>query len=597
MTLTAADLAVPQLGSLVFADSATGAIVDTVYVPVGYNVKPTGVAFDQSRNRLYIATPPQPGDPQFPGNSVVTLDLTSGSIGPILQAGGVVGDLGLSDDGSALYVVIEGLNVVRKLGPATFTSLGDFNFRPVGYKGPYPNAPVTDMIAVMPGRPGTVVLGFSPDVGYSNTQVAIFDAGVQRPNTLESGSGGFSSMLFSPDGKYLFQNGAMSYADSPNSANNQPAILRYTLDSTGIPNQTPPLAAGSGAAAILGGTLYTSLGTTVDYQAMRATGNFGVGGAVAVDALTQRAFVLYTPSPFSSSGASDPIELIAFAIPSLEPLGSQIVGVAANPALKDSEKCIRFGTDGFIVPSINGLFLFHTPIAGPAPVTAANAVVQAAAQRSGPIAPGEIISIYGANLGPATPQSAVSANGVFPSVLSNVQVWFGRLSGTPLVAYQGQLNVVAPFELQPGTNVDLQVLYFGIPSPKISVPVSLAAPALFTRDGSGRGSVSVINQDGSINKPSPPGSIVTLYGTGGGISANAVDGIEARRADSLMAPVRISIAGRDAQVLYAGAAPGLVNGVFQLNVQVPSDTPAGAASVTVNVGGQDSPQGASLEIR
>ncbi|MEO7145564.1 MAG: hypothetical protein ABI165_18875, partial [Bryobacteraceae bacterium] len=112
---------------------------------------------------------------------------------------------------------------------------------------------------------------------------------------------------------------------------------------------------------------------------------------------------------------------------------------------------------------------------------------------------------------------------------------------------------------------------------------------------------SVIDQDGSINAPAPAGSIVTLYGTGGGAldgaPAGASDGNLARGAARLAGTVHVSIGGRDAPVLYAGAAPGLVNGVFQINVQVPGDTTSGPAGIIVNIGGQDSPKGANLAIR
>jgi uncharacterized protein (TIGR03437 family) len=586
VTLTDSDLAVPQLAQLTMMDSASGAVVDVVNCAVGYNVQPTGVAFDRSRNRLYIATPTQAGDPQFPVNSVVAVDLASAKVGPVLQIGSALGDLALSDDGSALYVVVEGANAVRRIDPATLTAAGDFSFR-TGAINTFPGGVPADTIAVMPGKPGTVLLEFSPQVGLSTIQVAIFDDGVKRPNVSNGLCCGFSAILFSPDGKYLFQNGRTDYGL---------ATFRYSLDSTGIPAQTPAYAAGAAPAAILGGTLYTNAATTIDYQSMQLTGNFGVGGPIAVDAANQRAYVLYTPPALNDSGFGPPPELVAFALPGLQPLGTLAIGTTAIN-LNAPETLIRFGADGFVIPSMGGLLIFHTPLAGPAPAAAANAVVQGASQQAGPISPGEILTLYGTNLGPSTPQTAVSTAAKFPSSLAGVQVLFGRLPGTPLMVYQGQINVVAPIELQPGTQVDLQVLYYGIPSAKISLPVVAAAPALFTRDGSGTGQVAVVNQDGSINTPSPAGTIVTLFGTGGGPAANAVDGAVPRRADNLLAPVRVTVAGRDAPVLYSGAAPGLVTGVFQLNVRLPGDAPSGSAAITVNIAGQDSSKGATLEIR
>jgi uncharacterized protein (TIGR03437 family) len=57
------------------------------------------------------------------------------------------------------------------------------------------------------------------------------------------------------------------------------------------------------------------------------------------------------------------------------------------------------------------------------------------------------------------------------------------------------------------------------------------------------------------------------------------------------------VGGRDAAVLYAGAAPGLTTGVFQINLQVPDGTPPGIVPVVVTVNGVASPQGVTLEIR
>jgi uncharacterized protein (TIGR03437 family) len=281
----------------------------------------------------------------------------------------------------------------------------------------------------------------------------------------------------------------------------------------------------------------------------------------------------------------------------LEPLGSQNIGCTAITSLNDSEKLIRFGADGFVLPSNLGLLIFQTPIAGPAPATSAAAVVNAASQQGGAIAPGEILTLYGTALGPASPLAAASQDGGFPSWLGNTQVWFGSLPGTLLMASQGQINVVAPFELQPASTVNAQVWYFGLPSGQIALPVVAAAPALFTRDGSGSGQVAVINQDGSVNTPAPAGSVVMLYGTGGGMTSNALDGAVARGAYNLSATVQVTIAGLNAPVSYAGAAPGLVNGVFQLNVVVPADAPSGAAAITVTIDGQSSPKGATLAIR
>ncbi len=63
-------------------------------------------------------------------------------------------------------------------------------------------------------------------------------------------------------------------------------------------------------------------------------------------------------------------------------------------------------------------------------------------------------------------------------------------------------------------------------------------------------------------------------------------------------PVSVTIDGLPAQVLYAGAAPGLVAGVLQINVVVPADA-YGATydQVVVTVGDYVSPSAVTLTVQ
>jgi hypothetical protein len=60
--------------------------------------------------------------------------------------------------------------------------------------------------------------------------------------------------------------------------------------------------------------------------------------------------------------------------------------------------------------------------------------------------------------------------------------------------------------------------------------------------------------------------------------------------------VRVTIDGRDVPVAYAGPAPGLPNGMFQLNLQLPPDLASGTLPILVTVNGQTSPKGATLRF-
>ena len=105
------------------------------------------------------------------------------------------------------------------------------------------------------------------------------------------------------------------------------------------------------------------------------------------------------------------------------------------------------------------------------------AVVDAASQRAGAIAPGQIVVIYGAGLGPvlltqAQPsETAVSINGTAARILYT--------SAT-------QVAVIVPSDIT-RTPAQVTVTYRGQISAAYSIPVAVSAPGLFTVNQAGWG--------------------------------------------------------------------------------------------------------------
>ena len=59
-----------------------------------------------------------------------------------------------------------------------------------------------------------------------------------------------------------------------------------------------------------------------------------------------------------------------------------------------------------------------------------------------------------------------------------------------------------------------------------------------------------------------------------------------------------SISGENAEVLYAGAAPGEPSGVLQVNAQIPADVPRGTnVAVVITVGSVSSQAGVTVAIK
>ena len=171
-----------------------------------------------------------------------------------------------------------------------------------------------------------------------------------------------------------------------------------------------------------------------------------------------------------------------------------------------------------------------------------------------------------------------------------------------IYSVSGQVTAIVPYEVAGEATTQVQVRYNGITSNLAPLPVVSTAPALFSALSSGKGQGAILNQDNSVNSdanPAAPGSVVVLFGTGEGqTNPNGVDGrLNVSTLPAPNWPVTATIGGVNATVLYAGAAPGLVAGVLQVNVRVPSGIPGGDQPVVVTIGGASTQAGLTVAIK
>jgi hypothetical protein len=132
--------------------------------------------------------------------------------------------------------------------------------------------------------------------------------------------------------------------------------------------------------------------------------------------------------------------------------------------------------------------------AGPAP--SVSSIVNAASGDQSAVSPGEIVTIYGVNMGPTTPaRIIVDSFGNVSRNLNGVQVLFDGIPAPLLYASATQVNAVVPYEIFSDSVTALQIVYSGAASAGWGVPVTAAAPGIFTLSGSGAGGAAVLNQD------------------------------------------------------------------------------------------------------
>jgi uncharacterized protein (TIGR03437 family) len=175
-----------------------------------------------------------------------------------------------------------------------------------------------------------------------------------------------------------------------------------------------------------------------------------------------------------------------------------------------------------------------------------------------------------------------------------------------IYAEAGQVSAIVPFEVASEQQTVIQYQYNdgsgNVVSNTVTVPVVASLPGIFSLNASGSGPGAILNTDFSVNSASNPvaaGGAILVFATGGGaIVGGAADGALAPGVGSLVTqPVTATIGGVAANVLYAGPAPGLVNGVIQVNLTIPAGLAPGPQAVVITVGTASSQKGITAAVQ
>jgi uncharacterized protein (TIGR03437 family) len=245
--------------------------------------------------------------------------------------------------------------------------------------------------------------------------------------------------------------------------------------------------------------------------------------------------------------------------------------------------------------------------AKPTPATvsgpAVSAVANAASNRAGAVSPGEIVVVYGAGMGPAAiAGGALDPNGRLSNLRAGARILFDGVAAPLLYVSGSQSAAIVPYSVDGHSQTQITVEYQGTASSPMVVPVTPAAPGIFSADTSGQGQGAILNQDFSYNSNSnsaAAGSIVALYATGEGQTAPG--GLDGQMAGlpfpAPRLPVSVTVDGQSADVLYAGAAPGEVAGLMQINIRLPLGLAAGNIPITFSVGGTASQPGLTVAVK
>ena len=238
-------------------------------------------------------------------------------------------------------------------------------------------------------------------------------------------------------------------------------------------------------------------------------------------------------------------------------------GLATDAALS-SGVWGAIGPEGVAVDSAGNVYVADTGnnavrILRPAKSSVViTAVVNAASQKAGPVSPDEIVTIYGAGLGP--PQLTTDPN-------AGTRVFFNGVPAQIIYTSAKQIGAIVPESI--AAMAQVTVSYRGQVSDAISVPVGPYSLGLFTLNQTGVGQAAATNADGTVNTAANPakiGSSISLY---------------ANSRDDPNVPVSVTIGGILSTVQYWDST----GNVERVKVQIPNSVqPGGYVPVVLKVG-------------
>jgi len=260
--------------------STTRSLTVTVVPGVATNLPVNDVLCDTTRGKLLASIPS--GDRTY-GNTIVVVDPTTGAVERSTAIGSEPKRIALSDDGSTLWVGIDGAHSIRKLDTRTNATGPLVQLPAESYLGPT----VANEIVVLEGSATAVAVSYAVrDHSPSHVGVAVYDDGIVRPKVLlgaESGSpliarGATATDLFGYD------NEISSFA-----------IRRLTVDAAGVSlGSKTNKGAGTFATHFIhvGGRLFFGTGEVLDGTSLAPLGTYKLdyGSAIFPDLATDTVY-------------------------------------------------------------------------------------------------------------------------------------------------------------------------------------------------------------------------------------------------------------------------------------------------------------------
>ena len=368
------------------------------------------VIYSPTTKMLYASVPSSVG---AGGNSIKTVDPTTGAITSSVFLGSEPNKLAIASDGTTVYAGLDGAYSVRKFDASTQTAGPQFS---LGLDPSSSGLLRAADLAVTPGNPNALVAG-RRNASSSGVSVAVFDGGVQRPTVTSSFSGPGDFLAFSASATKLYSTGT-SFSTG---------LTTLKIDANGISiTGTSTLAPGQ-RIKFDNGVVYANNGQVIDPDTNNGTlkGTFSVSGgnasptAFVTDSSVGRAY--YLLSDFSNSSVKT---IRVFDLNTFVLIGTiTVTGVNG-----DTTNMVRWGSNGLAFRTTGGQLVMvqsslipsadpiPTPTAAITPTPSPTPTPPATFVRQVPLATNDMIYSAGKqSLYASVPSSAgISGNTITP---------------------------------------------------------------------------------------------------------------------------------------------------------------------------------------
>ena len=291
---------------------------------------------------------------------------------------------------------------------------------------------------------------------------------------------------FSADGSHLIW---ATYIPA-SSGNLQVDIQALALDSQGnvvvVGSSTGPFPVTAGALqttnpdAIPGGESYAGFIAKFDPLAQKllfAT-YFGGQGSVKGVSLDSQGSIWITGSSASNElpVTKDTVLLGTTYVANLSADGSTLLYIITAPSQAAGQAIVQTNSGSIVALGAAASLLTVTAGAGPSIVGIVNS---AGSSVSPAVAPKELISIYGIDIGPSPPATAQVNQGVAPSSLDGTTVTFDGMTASLLYVSPTQINAVVPDNIGGRESVTMVISTPSGSTPPVVIPVRPSHPEVF----------------------------------------------------------------------------------------------------------------------